>query len=288
MIATIPKGWFTKRRTVADSALDAIGWECREPLARHHQTFNDVFEKSPRPLQVAVAEAVNEAAGPIVLLVEAPMGEGKTEAAFMAHLELQRRFGHRGMYVALPTKATGNAMFDRTLEFLRKQGGHRNLDLQLLHGGKYLNKAFQQIRIGEICDADGQSDGSVSAGEWFTHKKRALLSEYGVGTVDQALITILPVRHHFVRLWGLANRVVILDEIHAYDAYTGTLLQHLVSWLQALGSSVVLLSATVPPAVRRGLAKATGSTLPEQEVLYPRVTTFTRGRPAQATDIFSR
>ncbi len=94
---------------------------------------------------------------------------------------------------------------------------------------------------------DPETGGEVRAGEWFTNKKRALLSEYGVGTVDQAILPILPVRHNFVRLWGLANRVVVFDEIHAYDAYTGTLLVHLLRWLLSLGSSVVLLSATLPP-----------------------------------------
>ena len=200
------------------------------------------------------------------------MGEGKTEAAFFAHLELQRRFGHRGLYVALPTKATGNAMFKRTLKFLRSQGTDRKLDLQLLHGAKLLNDTYQNLRLSGIHDP--ATGGEVRAGEWFTNKKRALLSEYGVGTVDQALLPILPVRHNFVRLWGLANRVVVFDEIHAYDAYTGTLLVHLLRWLLALGSSVVLLSATLPPSIRRKLAEIVDADLPEQEVEYPRLSVF--------------
>jgi CRISPR-associated endonuclease/helicase Cas3 len=80
------------------------------------------------------------------LLVEAPMGEGKTEAALYAHLELQRRLGHRGLYVALPTKATGNAMFSRVLKFLRGQRCDRPLDMQLLHGGALLNDDFQKLK----------------------------------------------------------------------------------------------------------------------------------------------
>ena len=121
----------------------------------------------------------------------------------------------------------------------------------------------------------------MRAGEWFTHKKRALLSEYGVGTVDQALLTILPVRHQFVRLWGLANRVVVFDEIHAYDAYTGTLLLHLLGWLLALGSSVVLLSATLPPQIRRQLAELTSAEMPAQEAAYPRLSVYRNGHAVQ-------
>lgn len=268
-------GWFQKRRNCADQALDAIGWESRTPLAKEPKTFEQVFSFSPRPLQQAVADALAEIKEPAILLVEAPMGEGKTEAAFYAHLELQRRFGHRGLYVALPTKATGNAMFKRTLEFIRQQGTDRKLDLQLLHGGTVLNDTFQNLRLSGIHDPE--TGGEVRAAEWFTNKKRALLSEYGVGTVDQAILTILPVRHNFVRLWGLANRVVVFDEIHAYDAYTGTLLVHLLRWLLSLGSSVVLLSATLPPNIRRELAKVVNAAMPEQEAEYPRLSVFSPG-----------
>ncbi|MFH0783548.1 MAG: CRISPR-associated helicase Cas3' [Pseudomonadota bacterium] len=265
-------GWFHKRRNCAEQALDAIGWTNRTPLSSESREFQQVFNFTPRPLQQAVADALVNLSGPAIILVEAPMGEGKTEAAFFAHLEMQRRFGHRGLYVALPTKATGNAMFKRTLKFICDQGTNRRLDLQLIHGATLLNDTFQNLRLTGI--HDNKNGGEIRAGEWFTYKKRALLSEYGVGTVDQALMPILPVRHNFVRLWGLANRVIVFDEIHAYDAYTGTLLVHLLRWLLALGSSVVLLSATLPPSIRRKLADVVNMELPDQEVKYPRISMF--------------
>lgn len=270
--------WFRKRRLRADYALDAVGWQPRIPLSQESRSFEQVFGFAPRPLQQAVADALTELKEPAVLLVEAPMGEGKTEAAFYAHLEVQRRFGHRGLYVAMPTKATGNFMFKRTLSFIRSQVTDRKLDLQLLHGATLLNDTFQNLRLSGIYDPT--TGGEIRAGEWFTHKKRALLSEYGVGTVDQALLPILSVRHNFVRLWGLANRVVVFDEIHAYDAYTGTLLGHLLRWLLALGSSVVLLSATLPPSIRRKMAEVAGSKLPVQEEEYPRLSVFCPGENA--------
>lgn len=272
-------GWFKKRRTLACEALDAIGWEPRTPLSSEPKSFEQVFDFAPRPLQQAIVDVLAEVSKPAILLIEAPMGKGKTEAAFFAHLELQRRFEHRGLYVALPTKATGNAMFKRTLKFLRHQSTERKLDLQLVHGAALLNDTFQNLRLSGIHDPT--TGGEVRAGEWFTNKKRALLSEYGVGTVDQALLPILPVRHNFVRLWGLANRVVVFDEIHAYDAYTGTLLVHLLRWLLALGSSVLLLSATLPPSIRRKLADAVSGALPEQEKAYPRLSIFNSGEEVE-------
>lgn len=274
--------WFeTRRANTATRALDAMGWMERSPLVATPKSFQEVFGFVPRPLQQATADALASLDQPAILMVEAPMGEGKTEAAYFAHLELQRKFGHRGLYVAMPTKATGNAMFRRTLRFLKSQGCERPLDLQLLHGGALLNDDFQRLKPGGIHDP--KSPGDVRASEWFTHKKRALLSEYGVGTIDQALLTILPVRHQFVRLWGLSNRVVVFDEIHAYDAYTGTLLLHLLQWLLSLGSSVILLSATVPPAFRRKLADLTHAGMPETDASYPRLSVFLRDQDVRQT-----
>lgn len=266
--------WWKRGQQKAKDALDAIGWTLRSPLISEPKSFEAAFPNigNPRPLQREITKALQEVDAPPVLLVEAPMGEGKTEAAFYAHLELQRLFGHRGLYVALPTKATGNAMFERTRAFLASQAPGRAIDLQLLHGAALLNDAFQKIRLSPVYSPDGE--GGVRAGEWFTNKKRALLSEYGVGTVDQALLPILPVRHNFVRLWGLANRVVVFDEIHAYDTYTGTLLLQIVQWLNYLGSSVILLSATVPPKFRRELAAKLSTSLPERETSYPRLSVF--------------
>src|SRR5262249_14956539 len=120
---------------------------------------------------------------------------------------------------------------------------------------------------------------SVVAAEWFTHRKRGLLAPYGVGTVDQALLSVLKTRHVFVRLSGLANKTVIIDEVHAYDAYMSVLLERLLEWLAALGSPVVLLSATLPTHRRNALVQAYQKGLgvaPEQiaqfEADYPRIT----------------
>ena len=201
--------WYDERYHRAEIALNAIGWELRRPLQSDAKSFEQVFQKfTPRPMQVAVADAISKIDKPCILLVEAPMGEGKTEAAFYAYLEFQRRLGIADYTSRSPTKATGNAMFERTLEFLAAFSSDRKLDLQLVHGATLLNDSFQNLHLGKIYNTN--EDGSIRAGEWFTSKKRALLSEYGVGTVDQALLPILPVRHNFVRLWGLANRVIVL------------------------------------------------------------------------------
>ncbi|HFB39523.1 MAG TPA: CRISPR-associated helicase Cas3', partial [Oceanithermus sp.] len=266
-----PGRYFENALALAEKALDdpRVRWEARTPLAPEPPPFKAIFPFSPNALQSAVAESLKNVREPSLLILEAPMGGGKTEAAFYAHLLLQAQNGHRGLYVAMPTQATGNAMFDRVKDFLAKFGD-RPHDLQLVHGAAILKPEYVKLReVGEVVEV---GESTVRASEWFSAKKRAMLTEYGVGTVDQALLGVLKVRHHFVRLWGLGNRTLVFDEVHAYDAYTSRLIAGLIRWMKALGSSVVLMSATLTRAQRARLAKAWGAKLPEAEAPYPRLT----------------
>lgn len=244
----------------AGRALAAIGWSRSAVLLREAATVDQLIgrivqrpESSARPLQREADRLLDGVRGPALLLVEAPMGEGKTELAFLAHLRLQAANRHRGLYVALPTQATGNAPFRRALSFLRAFAGDAALDMQLVHGGAALSDDVRRLH-----DIHGAPGENVTSSAWFSQRRRLLLSPYGVGTVDQALFAALNVKHHFVRLWGLANRVVVLDEVHAYDSYTGGLVEALLRWLKALGSSVVLMSATLPAQRRAALLRAWG------------------------------
>lgn len=260
-------------RELAERALDAIGWPKYQPLLHHAATTDALIGRilgrdglvNARLLQDVADRLLDHVNGPALMIVEAPMGEGKTELAFLAHLRLQAANGHRGLYVALPTQATGNAMFERALTFLRAFGVEARLDIQLAHGGAMLDERIHRLR-----GIDASERESVSSSAWFSRRKRPLLSPYGVGTVDQALFATLNVKHHFVRLWGLANRVVVLDEVHAYDTYTGGLIEALLRWLKAMNCSVVLMSATLPAERRVAFLRAWGAE-EAPEVDYPRL-----------------
>jgi CRISPR-associated endonuclease/helicase Cas3 len=82
-----------------------------------------------------------------------------------------------------------------------------------------------------------------------------LLAQFAVGTVDQALMSVLPVRHNALRLLALTGKTFIMDEAHAYDPYMQVLLGRLLNWLGAYGAPVVLLSATLPASVSDRLIK---------------------------------
>jgi len=265
---------FEKAKTLASDALTEIGWPGHCPLVASPLETDQIIQRilrdsniHSRPLQVAGDQLLVDASGPSLLLVEAPMGEGKTELGFLAHLRLQATNQHRGLYIALPTRATGNAIFDRAVMFLKafSQDGPR--DIQLIHGGTVMDERIPHLR-----EMYGEPGENVNSSAWFSQRRRAFLSPNGVGTVDQALFAALNVKHHFVRLWGLSNRVVILDEVHAYDTYTSGLIETLLGWLKALGCSVVLMSATLPRQRRDTFLNAWGVS-PERvpDLTYPRI-----------------
>jgi len=265
-----------KRRTSV--ALDSIGWRDTPVLLSAPSSvetevlLGKILGRDrvlARPLQKVGDRLLRTANGPALLLVEATMGEGKTELAFLAHLRLQAANAHRGLYVAMPTQATGNALFSRASSFLKNISISR-IDIQLVHGGAAMNQ--EVIRLRQVNEDNTDDHEMMTSSAWFAQRKRPLLSPYGVGTVDQALFGVLNVKHHFVRLWGLRNRVVVLDEVHAYDTYTGELIIDLVKVLRAMGCSVILMSATLPRKNRDELLGAWGVDFGDIPSLsYPRL-----------------
>lgn len=283
-------GYLGISRGRARDALRQRGWMGWAPGAQR-LTFDQLFPgKSPRPLQTAVEGLAARLTGPSLVIVEAPMGEGKTEAAMLLADTWTATSGQRGMYFALPTQATSNQMYNRTRDFLAQRYPHSVVNLQLLHGHAALSAIVRDMQaqkaavapdLAAIHDSDDHHprEGKVIAAEWFASGKRALLAPFGVGTVDQALLAALQVKHFFVRLYGLGSKTIIIDEVHAYDTYMSTLIARLLEWLAALGAPVILLSATLPASRRQALldAYALGAgwekkPKPEQPVNYPRVT----------------
>lgn len=269
------KGHFAAAKTLGERALDKIGWPRCRPLLKGDVVGTDALiarimgdhEVRARPLQAAADKLLANVVRPTLIIVEAPMGEGKTELALLAHLRLQAANQHRGLYIALPTQATGNAIFDRTLRFLHAFADNQTLDIQIAHGGAMLDE-----RVARLRGIYGETGDNIGSSTWFSQHRRALISPYGVGTIDQALFATLNIKHHFVRLWGLANRVVVLDEVHAYDTYTSGLIGSLLHWLKALNCSVVLMSATLPEKRRRDLLAAWGVNSSDVPSLaYPRL-----------------
>ncbi len=223
-------------------------------------TFRDEFPFDPNPLQASVAETLPTllGTGPALLLVMAPMGEGKTETAFHAARLIGAAAGAPGLFVTLPTMATADQMYQRVHAYAAERA-ETPAALTLLHSMSWLNNTYVPEPDG-TAPLTGEEPGDrlskLAATDWLRGRKRGLLAPLAVGTVDQALMTVLPVRHNVLRMLGLAGKVLVVDEVHAYDAYMQQLLARLLTWLGRLGTPVVLLSATLPEQVARSLVHA--------------------------------
>lgn len=255
------------------------GWgQLAEPLGDVVQTR---FGVPARPSQTMVIDAVRQMAAPGLVIVEAPMGEGKTESALAAAEVLAARFGADGIFVGMPTQATSDPMFSRVLEWSRSFD--LDLPVALLHGKRLFNPDWKRLvarqrertarsahdvdEVDEfgivdlpppiyrgVCE-DGLGDdcGNEAPAEWYLGRKRGLLAPFVVGTIDQLLFAATRTRHVMLRYAGLAGKVVILDEVHAADVYMSQFLGEALAWLGQGKVPVVLLSATLAPGQRREL-----------------------------------
>lgn len=262
-----------ERAESRDAAADA--WErlalpepwCAQPIDNLDQLMASRFDlppnAKPNAMQGAVVDAARSMNEPGMLIVEATMGSGKTEAALAAAEHLAGRFGCAGVFVALPTMATSNAMFDRVHQWLRHQDADLVTSISLAHGKSYLNEDFTRLRphLTDIGSDEGRTDHrscgvEVIAHQWFFGRKRSMLANFVVGTIDQLLYAGLKAKHVALRHLALANKVVILDEVHAADDYMRHYLIRVLEWLAAYRVPVILLSATLPPSQRLELAQA--------------------------------
>jgi len=214
------------------------------------------------PLQ-RLLEAVPLPEGPMLAIIEDVTGSGKTEGALLLAARLLDRGSADGIFFALPTMATANAMFERVGTTYRQLfSDAASPSLVLAHGRRALNKGFTDSILGanDITEKviEGYPDGGAAACvAWIADDRRkAFLAHVGVGTIDQALLGVLPSKYQSLRLWGLGDRVLIVDEAHAYDAYMSREIETLIEFHVALGGSAIVLSATLAQAQRRGLASA--------------------------------
>lgn len=239
---------------------------------------------SPRPVQVEAVRLAQSVADPGIMVIEAPMGEGKTEAALAAAEILAERTGRGGVCVALPTMATTDAMFGRFKDWVDAlpQDDERNeKSLSLRHGKASLNKQFnllkqtsRQLKTSSVFDDDQKtqigtyksSANQVPVGlqgtpeavvsDWLTGRKKGVLANFLVCTIDQVLMSALQMKHVALRQLALVNKVVIIDECHAYDAYMREYLKRTLEWLGGFHTPVILLSATLPEELRSQLVDA--------------------------------
>ncbi len=260
--------WQRHYRRATANASQAVAAENLAPAQwTPLRPFSETFGVPPRPLQADVAERLPSLAqGPGLLLITDVTGNGKTETSFYAGRVMAEAAGTSGLAVLLPTRATAEAMYKRLREFIK---GHTDppAPVTLVHGTAWLNTDYNPDH--------GTEGHSTYPTEWLRQRLLALLATGGMSaTWDQAAFAALPTAHNAVRLLGLSNKTVIIDEAHSYDAYGQTITRALLSLLGRLQVPVVLMSATLTTAIATSLANAylSGAAQPELENLqlpYP-------------------
>lgn len=231
-------------------------WEVQQAAA-DPEIFQERFGFFPNEVQQAVLNAVNNAQEPGIFILEAQMGVGKTEAALAAAEVLAQRCGEGGIFFGLPTQATANGIFGRLLDWAQKQSDGLEHSIRLAHGMAQLNAEYLKLQQETVpVEDDADPEDRVLVHQWFQGSKQALLANFVIGTVDQLLMAALQQKHVMLRHLGLAGKVVVIDECHAYDAYMNCYLDRALNWLGQYRVPVILLSATLPAKRRTELVMA--------------------------------
>ena len=197
-------------------------------------------------------QADAEGVGGGLWIVMHPTGDGKTEASALRHMARD----DEGLLFALPTRATADAIMDRVVRW------YTSVDVigGLAHGTSSLHRFYmpEQEKEDKPCSDDETTPGpgGMSAGDWYVSRLRTLLTPVTVATCDQVLAGALSQKWAPLRLLALANKHVVLDEVHTFDQYQTQLLCELLAWWGATGTRVTLLSATLPTWQRNMFAQA--------------------------------
>lgn len=283
--------WIASGETFADMPVDRSNEEIIHDTRRlmkkfladnnmlHHSASAEITDftklwpniprKGMRPLQKALEDVLaNEEEMPLGVILEAPMGCGKTEAGLYAACRLAQCWGKEGFYVALPTAATSNQMYGRVNVMLERL---QDPQAKLMHSMAWLMDE-QEHKY--------QTEDALDAQLWTAPMRRGLISPFAVGSVDQVMMSAMRTKYGVLRLAGLAQKVLIIDELHSYDAYMGSIIETLLKWCRVLHVPVVMLSATLPAEKKESFARcyAYQENILDSDV-YPAITLLYDDRP---------
>lgn len=285
--------YFLKSLSLAKEAIERQGVypaARRKVKAPWKELFPDFCKAryQPSPLQEAII-CLEVQHTPSLYIIEDLTGSGKTEAALLLAQKLQQAEDADGLYFALPTMATSNGMYHRLKHV------YHNLyvpgstpSLVLAHGGSGFHQEFQKTIVpnmrhwntretNDVAQSSSnpieQDSSQAACSSWIADRsKTAFLAQVGVGSIDQALLAVLYTKHNTLRMFGLSSKILIVDEVHAYDLYMQTILHNLLEFLALQGRSVILLSATLPLLMKRRLAEAYRKGLSVGHLPFPSTT----------------
>ena len=161
----------------------------------------------PRSFQEKIYNEINKLQNPGLIIIEAPMGLGKTEAALATVEQLAKKSGRSGLLFGLPTQATSNGIFPRVNSWLQNITADDNdkLSIRLQHGKSAFNEEYKNLPTSENINVD-DNKGCVFTNQWFSGRKTSILDDFVVATVDQILMIALKQKHLALRHLGVSKK----------------------------------------------------------------------------------
>ena len=270
--------YIDRARDIAARAVEELGFHRADrPQNAPPADIRILFEyEEPRPSQSAVTDAPLDTP---LLILESETGSGKTEAAILRFAALWRRGLVDGLYFAVPTRAAAKQLHIRISRGLaRLFTENRQVETVLAVPGYLVVGDAEGHRVGRF-DVfwEDKPDEAARLARWSAESARKFLSATAaVGTVDQALLGGLKVKWAHFRAASLARSLLVVDEVHASDAYMTEILCTLLQGHLVLGGHALLMSATLGAVARTKLATRGRTCLPPpadaQAVPYPVLT----------------
>ena len=241
----------------AARALVEIGLDVGNLPRRSSLSFAELTDFArPNPAQAALGEV-----GPDeqLVILEAETGSGKTEAALWRFAQLFSADRVEGLYFAVPTRAAARQLHGRVNTAMQRIFGSRAPEAVLAIPGmlKAGEASGQRLPGWKVLWEDRKN---TEPARWAAeHATRFLAATVAVGTVDQAMLAGLMVKHAHLRGSSLSRSLLVIDEVHASDSYMTGVLAPLLNAHLAVGGYTMLMSATLGSRAR---VRWTGETQP--------------------------
>ena len=275
-VPELDPAYMTNARKKANEAVASIGLDVGKPrlaISRHADFHRVSGHGSPHPVQQSVASLSLEEQ---IVILEAETGSGKTEAGLWHFARLFESGKVDGLYFALPTRAAAKQIHGRVVKAADRLFGNDAPQTVLavpgfIRAGSANAKALPHWKV--RWDDDWVDEKQLRARWAAESSKRFLAAAIAVGTVDQAMLAALQVKHAHLRAASLVRSLLIIDEVHASDPYMTEIIHHLLSIHVANGGYVLLMSATLGVEARqRWLTKKDEATLAEAKIIpYPAI-----------------
>lgn len=266
-------------RAQADQCLRIMGLDARNAqavLRARSPSFEDLFDSnSPRPLQAACVAHLDQN----LVVLEAETGSGKTEAALWRFKALFERGDVDALCFLLPTRVAASGIYERLERFARAafpDASERPPFLLAVPSDLQAN-GEEGHRLPDSFEVLWPDDADLPPARFWAaeNSKRYFAAGLVAGTIDQFLLSTLRTGHSHLRAALSLRSLVVVDEVHASDAYMNKLLRQALQRHVGAGGHALLLSATLTREARRALLRCgpqpSEATSAEAEEPYPSI-----------------